>query len=710
MFTALSRLSQSLRPSVSRRGCTNQAQRRQARSTSRCNRSIEQLESRTLLAVDILAPIVQQSLTSGDTATKIDLVNHFDETTVTGTVVEFNSNSTGNDSRFYVELFDKAGPARSRATPATVANFLSYVDAGTYDGSMIHRSIYNFVVQGGGYYAPTLPADQIGSNPQAIPQGPAVVNEPGNTNVRGTLAMAKLNNLPNSATNQWFFNMTDNSANLDVQNGGFTVFGRVLGDGMDAVGAMGDALTYDATDYYGSTVFSDLPLRNSFDLEQYIVNPEDFLTFTSIARASETTFSVRSSATNVVVASLDGTNLVLTPGIYSGDATVNVRATSVVDPTKFAELSFRVNVTGGTPAVAPESVMSFTSNGLWLLNSSNGSEFTQSTFGVWSTAVEWDAVLQGDFNGDGLMDVAGRTHIGQWWTSINQGDGTAFAPQFMIYWKPSLNIVEYVSGDFNGDGYDDVAGISSTGVWWAGLARTDSVGFTNSRMGAWSSSLTFESIQTGDFDGDGQTDIAGLTSTGQWFGLVGKAGGGWETKALGYWSPNLNFTDAIVSGDFNGDGKTDIAGRTAAGQWWAAIANDDTIGFTNSLIGGWSTSVDWSDVNAGDFNGDGKTDIIARSNIGQWWGLMSDGTGGIRSNTHIGYWNPNVVWTSIITGDADGDGRDDLIGRVATSPELARGRLWVASIVDGEMMQTTKWGFQSVSPTVETRNLFFAKF
>jgi len=357
-----------------------------------------------------------------------------------------------------------------------------------------------------------------------------------------------------------------------------------------------------------------------------------------------------------------------------------------------------------------ESVLTFGSDGYWRLAKSDGAAFTQSTFAYWSTGVEWDAVVQGDFNGDGLDDVAGRTHLGQWWSSINQGDGTAAAPDFMIYWKPSLNITEYVSGDFNGDGRTDVAGISSTGVWWGGLARTDTIGFTNTRMGAWSSSLSFTSIQTGDFDGDGRTDIAGLTTTGQWFGLLGKTGGGWQTVSLGYWSPSLNFTDAIVTGDFNGDGRTDIAGRTQAGQWWAAVTTAGTVGFTNALIGGWSTSVTWQSVNVGDFNGDGMADIIARASNGQWWGLLSDGTDGLRTNTHIGYWNPNVVWTGIVTGDADGDGRDDLIGRVATTYETARGRLWVAKIVDGALMQTSKWGFQTAAEQVAARNIFFAGF
>ncbi len=106
------------------------------------------------------------------------------------------------------------------SAPKTVANFLAYVTAGAYNSSIIHRSVPGFIFQGGGF--------QVQNNSIVpIPANPPVVNEFGVSNTVGTIAMAKLGSDPNSATNQWFFNEADNSQNLDNQNGGFTVFGRV---------------------------------------------------------------------------------------------------------------------------------------------------------------------------------------------------------------------------------------------------------------------------------------------------------------------------------------------------------------------------------------------------------------------------------------------------------------------------------------------------
>jgi cyclophilin family peptidyl-prolyl cis-trans isomerase len=127
------------------------------------------------------------------------------------TIVEF---QLSHGESIKINLFDET-------TPETVDNFLAYVNDGAYTGAIIHRSVSDFVLQGGGF---TFDGESI----QAIASNAAVVNEPIYSNLRGTIAMAKTASSINSATNQWFFNLADNSSNLDQQNGGFTVFGQVV--------------------------------------------------------------------------------------------------------------------------------------------------------------------------------------------------------------------------------------------------------------------------------------------------------------------------------------------------------------------------------------------------------------------------------------------------------------------------------------------------
>ncbi|MCF6455895.1 peptidylprolyl isomerase [Pseudoalteromonas sp. MMG024] len=133
------------------------------------------------------------------------------------TIVEVQT-TQGN---FQINLFDET-------TPKTVENFLKYVNDERYNEVVFHRLITNFVLQGGGYTyegSKFIPIDTYGT----------VVNEPVYSNVRGTIAMAKVENDSNSATSQWFINLKDNSGDLDLQNGGFTVFGQVIGEGMDLI-------------------------------------------------------------------------------------------------------------------------------------------------------------------------------------------------------------------------------------------------------------------------------------------------------------------------------------------------------------------------------------------------------------------------------------------------------------------------------------------
>jgi cyclophilin family peptidyl-prolyl cis-trans isomerase len=117
--------------------------------------------------------------------------------------------------------------------PKTVENFLRYIESGKYTGSFMHRSIPGFVIQGGGF------TYSGGSSAPGIFPFETIDNEFKVSNTRGTVAMAKIGGQPDSATSQWFINLADNSDALDNENGGYTVFARVIGNGM----AVADAIS-----------------------------------------------------------------------------------------------------------------------------------------------------------------------------------------------------------------------------------------------------------------------------------------------------------------------------------------------------------------------------------------------------------------------------------------------------------------------------------
>lgn len=172
---------------------------------------------------------------------------------------------------FFIDLLENDAPA-------TVANFLNYVNDGDYERSFIHRSVPGFVVQGGGFTF-------IDGQSASIPSDPPVTNEFRRSNVRGTVAMAKLGNDPDSATSQWFINLVDNSALLDASNGGFTVFGVVEGNGMRVV----DAITAQSSIQNFGGAFSEFPALN-YDRGSDLVD-ENFV-FTSISVAPEDEFEI----------------------------------------------------------------------------------------------------------------------------------------------------------------------------------------------------------------------------------------------------------------------------------------------------------------------------------------------------------------------------------------------------------------------------------
>jgi cyclophilin family peptidyl-prolyl cis-trans isomerase len=135
--------------------------------------------------------------------------------------------------------------------PGHVDNFRFYLENGLLEDTFFHRSVPGFIVQGGGFTVGALDYEAVPPTNGPVTNEPCTLDTPVNPgdpggvlicsergNERGTLALAKVGGDPDSGTTNWFLNLVDNRTNLDNQNGGFTVFGRVMGDGMSVIDAI----------------------------------------------------------------------------------------------------------------------------------------------------------------------------------------------------------------------------------------------------------------------------------------------------------------------------------------------------------------------------------------------------------------------------------------------------------------------------------------
>ena len=298
------------------------------------------------LAPVVLSPLGDLSAKENQTALTVSLAGRFDDPNIVGTVVELDTSmDTVRNGVIYIELFDVANGSRT-AAPITTANFLHYLRGdtvgsttyGKYDSTIFHRSVAGFVIQGGGYDYPYF---------QEIQVGPTITNEydPSRSNVRGTVAMAEVGTDPNSATDQFFFSLADNSSNLDNQNGGFTVFARVVGHGMDVVDAMAAVPVYQF-----SSPFDSLPLKGSYTYPNMPAADNVLMIRTAKVLADELTYSVSTDTPALLNPVLSGKTLTVDfmPN-QSGTGHVTVRATDVNGD--YVESTFTVTVQA--PGVVP---------------------------------------------------------------------------------------------------------------------------------------------------------------------------------------------------------------------------------------------------------------------------------------------------------------------------------------------------------------------
>ena len=286
---------------------------------------MEGLESRQMLTVAAVAMLPDVNLPTGTTAQQtVDLGSHFNDPAVPAHTVFLNTNFGSIPVQLTPDL-----------TPGTVTNFVRYVESGRYNDTIFHRSVPNFVIQGGGF--------QAVSNLTSVPTFGTIANEysADRLNTRGTIAMAKSAH-PDSASSQFFFNLKDNSSSLNntANSGGFTTFGTVIGSGMAVVDAIaGVPVAYD----FMNPPFDELPLIGytpgdpSAQLSQLVVIR---------SATSGAAYSVASDNPAAVTATVRGEELVYAP-VASGTANITVTAAGLDG--QVVTRTFKVTVGATTP-------------------------------------------------------------------------------------------------------------------------------------------------------------------------------------------------------------------------------------------------------------------------------------------------------------------------------------------------------------------------
>lgn len=276
--------------------------------------------------------------------------------------------------------------------------------------------------------------------------------------------------------------------------------------------------------------------------------------------------------------------------------------------------------------------------------------------GGWGDDVKW---ASGDFNGDGLSDIAAAWNYGgNTVLTVRASTGSGFTH---AHWDLDaggwMSSTQYLPGDFNGDGLTDIAapwndgGNASFAVYLSDRTRFLYRSQWAIRDGGWSDQVKWFA---GDFNGDGRSDIGAawnndgrttLTvrlSTGQSFTHEH-----WKVDA-GRWSDSHIF----LAGDFNGDGRADVV------QLWNDLGQSSSLLFlsygtqfsspmsSTDRDGGWWEDVRWF---PGDFNGDGRTDIGAAWNYGGTNVLtvrqsMGDSFAPSHWSFNAGGWMPSTAW------------------------------------------------------------------
>jgi hypothetical protein len=276
--------------------------------------------------------------------------------------------------------------------------------------------------------------------------------------------------------------------------------------------------------------------------------------------------------------------------------------------------------------------------------------------------IRLQSLAHNDFTGDGRSDIL--------WTDGNSvvdwlgGDNGSFVRNYAnsVTSLPA-GWAAVGTGDFNGDGHIDVLlrNVDGTVKDWLGGQNGS---FTDNAANSTRAVPTdWSVVGTGDFNGDGHSDILWRNSAGTITDWLGTDNGGFTANWANFAGNVPNVWQVAGTGDFNGDGRDDILWRnTTTGTITDFVANE-TDGFTDNYANAAvRVPTDWSVIGTGDFNGDGLTDLLWRNGttVTDWLG---NSNGGFTANWSNFNRSVPTSWHVAGTGDYNGDGVDDLLWR-----------------------------------------------